>query len=180
MKEERGQPEATVRSVSDIQTRLDLVGPHCAKRGMNCLGDTQDTSYQSTLNLFLDNNEVYAVAGTLGTRTHNATYTNLALYRSSTLSASVSISDGDLRDTAMSYVQRVNNADKFYLRYFSRDCSRFVPRLPGCLSVTEEMVPRGEAMKIIQRNYIKMGTARGPYSTQGLAPYVVTLDGDRM
>jgi hypothetical protein len=177
VKQEWGQPEANVQPMNDIQTMLDLVGPHCAARGMNCLGDTQDTSYQSTFNLFLDAGQIYAVIGTLDTTILNSTYTNLAVYRSSTLSASISISDKDLQGTAAGYSDTVDNADKFYIQYFARNCSEYAHSLPACRSISEDMVPRGEAIKIMQRNYIRPGAVRGPDSAKTLSPRIVILDG---
>jgi len=180
IKLDRGQLNATVLPVYDLQTAVDLVGPDCYQRGMNCLGDTQDTSYQGTLNLSLDNNEVYAVIGTLATTTGNATYVNLSLYRASTLWGVKSISDVNLQNTAKDYVGRVNNTDKFYLHYISRDCQKFVSILPACTSVTEDMVPKGDFLKIAQRNYIRPLTKRGPDSKQTLSPFIITFDGNKL
>ena len=72
----------TGRAVPFIDTQsapFNLVGPLCDNIGMDCLADTQDASYQFRGNLWFDNNEVYAVVGTLGTATGNATYVSLGL-----------------------------------------------------------------------------------------------------
>jgi hypothetical protein len=172
-----GQPGAPVQPMNDIQVMLDLVGPHCAARGMNCLGDTQDTTYQGTFNLFLDHNEVYAIAGTLGTGTMNATYTNIAVYRSATLSAFLNVSDLSLQGSAADYGNSVRSADKLYLQYIARDCGRYGLSAPACLSVTEDAVPRGEPMRIVQRSYLRPGTGRGPDSSKLLTPLIITFDG---
>jgi hypothetical protein len=163
--------------MNDIQTMLDLVGPHCAARGMNCLGDTQDTTYQGTFNLFLDRNELYAIAGTLGTGTMNATYSNIAVYRSATLSALLNVSDQALQGSAAGYGDSVTGTDKLFLQYVTRDCGRYGLTAPACLSVTEDAVPRGEPLRIIQRNYIRPGTVRGPDSSKILPPLIITFDG---
>ena len=47
---------------------------------MNCLGDTQDADYQISADTYqLDNDQVIAAVGTLGTKTGNATYTSLSV-----------------------------------------------------------------------------------------------------
>ena len=74
---------------------VDLIGQHCLgydgppepdasiplPRGpMNCLGDSQDADYQISGGTYpLDDNQVIAVVGTLGTKTGNATYTSLSV-----------------------------------------------------------------------------------------------------
>ena len=58
---------------------FNLVGPLCDNIGMDCLGDTQDASYQFLGGYGFDNGEVYAVVGTLGTATGNATYVSLGV-----------------------------------------------------------------------------------------------------
>jgi len=176
VKERWGQPDAGAKPIIDLQTTVDLVGPHCNNRGMNCLGDTQDTSYQGTLYLYLDNNEVYAAVGTLATETDNATYVSLSVYPASTLSGVGSIEHTHLKDTAKGYAEKVNNTDKLYVYYFARDCGD----IPACFSITKDMVPKGESFRLIQRNYIKPNTARGPDSTQTLSPVMVILNGGKL
>ncbi len=67
-------------SFIDTQTYpFNLVGPLCDNIGMDCLGDTQDASYQFRGGFGFDNGEVYAVVGTLGTATGNATYVSLGV-----------------------------------------------------------------------------------------------------
>lgn len=180
IKQDRGQPNATVLPVYDLQTALDLVGPNCYQRGMNCIADTQDTSYQSTFNLSLDNNEVYAVVGTLATTTANATYVNLSIYLASTVWGVRSVDDADLKNTAKDYANRVNNTGNFYIYYFSRDCLKYAGILTTCNSITEDMIPKGDYLKIAQRNYIRPLTKRGPDSKQTITPFIIKFDGNKM
>jgi hypothetical protein len=43
--------------------------------------------------------------------------------------------------------------------------------------ITEKQVPRGEAIKIIQRNYVVPGSARGADPTKVLNPVAIVLNG---
>jgi len=87
-------------SFVDLQSPpINLVGPLCTEIGMDCLGDTQDTTYQATPNLTLDRGEVYAVVGTLGTETGNATYVGLSVNDSLLLKGIDNISSNQLRAT---------------------------------------------------------------------------------
>jgi hypothetical protein len=164
---------------------LNVVGPLCTEIGMNCLGDTQDTTYQSTFNLTLDNGEVYAVAGTLGTRTGNATYVGLSVNDSLLLKGVANISSNHLKNTANAYAETLKNPSKFYLYYFTRDCSGLEPLTGGhCLSIDEDMIPvcidqtsdLCHYLKIVQREYIKKGTRRGAESTLILSPMLIKLE----
>lgn len=175
VKEQWGQSGAPVAEFQSLQLALDLVGQHCLTRPMNCLGDTQDTDYQVSPSLTLDDDEVIAVVGTLGTQTGNATYVGLSVNRVEVLTGVVNISDDELRHTASAYSASAAGADKFYVYYFARDCRG----LPNGLNVTTEMVPPGEAVKIIQRNYIEPGTARGPDPALLLNPVAIVFDGKK-
>ncbi len=172
-------------TIQDLQAPpMNLVGPLCTEIGMNCLGDTQDTTYQMGPNLTLDNEEVYAVVGTLGTRTGNASYSGVSINDSLQKKGIANINDAQLQDTAMDYAGKVRNADKFYVYYITRKCSGLEALTKGhCLSVTENMIPpcspnAGAACgyaKVVQRNYIRPGTQRGPDSTLVLAPKILKL-----
>ncbi len=184
VKDDWGQASATTKEFLDAQTTLDLVGPHCnlnhggPNYGMNCLGDTQDTSYQPTLGLNIDNNEVYAVIGTLQSETGNASYVNLSIYDNAALFGVVSIDDAKLVATANRYSGKTGNTDKLYVYYITRDCSKNVFTSSGaCTSITEDIIPKTKQIKIIQRGYVRPGAARGPDSTQILKPYLVLLNG---
>jgi len=169
----------------DLQgSQVTLVGPECTKIGMNCIGDGQDTSYQMTTDFLLDTGYVYAVAGTLGTRTGNATYVGLSVNDSYLIKGVANIDSDQLRNTASAYAADLTNPSKFYLYYLARDCAAIDELTDGnCFTVTEEMLPVCTDMadpdchplKLMQREYISKGTARGPESTLLLPPKLIRL-----
>ncbi len=170
--------------LGDLQTPpINLVGPECTEIGMNCLGDTQDTTYHLGLPLTVDNGEVYAVVGTLGTRTGNASYTGLSINNSLYKKGVANIDDAQRQDTAMEFADKVRNADKFYVYYITQECSGLEALTDGhCQSITEEMIPPClpdvEACGypvVVQRNYTRPGTARGPDSRLVLPPRILKL-----
>jgi len=155
---------------------VNLVGPACTEIGMNCLGDTQDTTYQATFNLSLDAGEVYAVAGTLGTETGNAVYVGLSVNESAMLEGIENIENRLLKNTATRYAGTVNNIDKLYVYYLTRNCSGLDDLTDGnCFSVSEDVIPVSDFFKLIQRLYIRRGTQRGPNSTLTLPPRLIML-----
>lgn len=169
----------------DLQSSpLNLFGPKCMEIGMNCLGDTQDTTYQGTPNQSLDNGQIYAVVGTLGTETGNATYVGLSVNESLMVKGLANINSEQLKNTALSYAEQVNNADKFYIYYFTRDCSDIQALTEGnCFSISDTMIQPCSApatqtcdyLKLVQRDYIAKGTRRGPDSTLTLLPKLLKL-----
>lgn len=187
-----GQPCATAncsdRAIDflDLQgSQINLVGPDCTEIGMNCIGDGQDTSYQMTPDFTLDNGAIYAVAGTLGTRTGNATYVGLSVNDSFLIKGVGNIDSDQLRNTASSYTSALTNPSKFYLFYLARDCSVIDELTDGnCLSVTEDMIPvcsdpaspTCHHIKLMQREYIRKGTERGPESTLLLPPKLIKIE----
>jgi hypothetical protein len=140
---------------------------------MNCLGDSGDADYQASLTEGIDSGQVLAVVGTLGTATGNATYTSLALNWLPPLEGVSNLSDKDLAGSASSYSSVVSNTDHFYVQYFARDCGS----LPHCFTVTEDMIPVGNLLKFLQRNYIVPGGTRGADPTQVLNPTLIVLNG---
>lgn len=172
-------------SFTDLQSYpINLVGPKCMDIGMNCLADTQDTTYQGTPNLSLDDGEIYAVVGTLGTETGNATYVGLSVNESLMVKGIANINSDQLKNTAMGYAGQVSNADKFYVYYFTRDCSDIKALTEGnCFSISDTMIqpcpdPATQTcdyLKLIQREYIAKGTRRGPDSTLTLLPKLLKL-----
>jgi len=155
---------------------VNLVGPACTEIGMNCLGDTQDTTYQATFNLGLDAGEIYAVAGTLGTETGNAVYVGLSVNESAMLEGIENIENRILKNTATRYAGTVNNTDKLYVYYLTRDCSGLDDLTDGnCFSVSEDVIPVSDFFKLIQRLYIHSGTQRGPDSALTLPPRLIKL-----
>lgn len=161
----------------DLQTApAYIVGPLCLSVTENCLLDNWDTTYQLYGPVPLDNGEIYAVAGTLGTQTGNATYVGFGINQVSQLKGIADLSDRDLRHTAKAYARETENTDKFYLYYFTRDCSDLGVLTDGnCLSLTEDLIPEGDQVAISIRNYIKPGTQRGPDSSLVLPSRIIQL-----
>lgn len=172
IKREWNQPNATVGELESLQLSIDLIGQHCLKRPMNCLGDTQDTDYQISPSLIIDDGTVVAVAGTLATETGNATYVGLSVNWLAVLEGVVNVSDSDLQGTALRYFPFVRHPGKFYVQYFARDCTG----IRNCQQITEQMVPKGNVVKVIQRNYVVPGSARGPDPTKVLNPVAIILN----
>ena len=174
------QPSAPSGPFFSAFTYLDLVGQHCLgypnpNRGpMDCLGDSQDADYQLSPSLRLDEGQVIAVMGTLATQTGNATYVSLAVNRFPLLVGVSNLSDTDLDGSAVSFASALqHDADLFYVQYFARDCTG----VPRCFEIPRKLVPTGETIKLLQRNYVAPGSARGPTPGKLLNPVVVVLDG---
>jgi hypothetical protein len=181
------QPDCSDRAKTflDLQRPpLSMVGPLCTEIGMNCLGDTQDTTYQFMGQFELDEGQVYALAGTLATRTGNATYVGLGVNRFPMKLGVANLSDSDLEDTADEYTDYVSNPDLFYLYYFARDCAGLEGLTDGnCFSITGDLIPicsepgNPECDRAVfsERSYIRPGTQRGPDSLLKLRPVVLML-----
>jgi hypothetical protein len=153
---------------------INAVGPKCRGIGMNCLADTQDTSYKFSPNLPIDNGQVYAIVGTLSTETGNATYVGLSVNDGTYLEGVQDIPDATLDGTANSY--DVPYANKLFVYYFSRDCAAFESQTGGnCFQITDTMVQEGHPIKLVVRAYLRPGTVRGPDSTKVLNPIVIQL-----
>ena len=178
-----GQPCASTNcsdragTFKDLQTfQTFIVGTHCLPIIENCLGDTQDTSYGFYGPMSLDHGEIYAVAGTLGTETGNATYVAVGVNEVPKLKGVADLSEDDLRGTAKAYARDVNNTHKFYLYYFTRDCSGLEGLTGGnCLPIQEDLIPQGGQFAITIRDYIKPGTQRGPDSSKLLPSMIIQL-----
>jgi hypothetical protein len=165
--------------------QLDLVGQHCLGVGsplrdrgpMNCLADNPDTDYQITQpGLYIDDGEVIAAVGTLATATGNATYVSLGVNRFPALVGVTNLSDRDLDGTAASFQGALqHDARLFYVYYLARDCTGLHP----CLELTTKMVPVGDQIKLMQRNYVPPGSISGPDPARVLNPFAITLDGRR-
>lgn len=167
------QPRATQGRFESLLLSVDLIGEHCLARPMNCLGDTADADYQISPTATIDSGEVLVAVGTLGTATGNATYVSLSANWIQVLKGVLNIRDDDLRGSASVYSDSVSNTENFYVQYFARDCGE----LRNCEELTQEMVPRGGAVKIIQRNYLVPGSSRGPDPRLVLDPVLLVLDG---
>lgn len=175
------QPSAAVGPSISAYTVLDLVGQHClgypnpARGPMNCLADNQDTDYQITLPaLHIDDGQVIAAVGTLSTATGNATYVSLGVNRFPALVGVANLSDADLEGSAASFQAALqHDAALFYVYYLARDCTGLDP----CLEIPRKLFPIGETLKLMQRNYVNPGSARGPVPSKVLNPFAITLDG---
>ncbi|WP_027157221.1 hypothetical protein [Methylobacter luteus] len=173
VKQHWGQTFAPEQPFQNLELAVDLVGQHCLERPMNCIGDNQDEDWRLSQRYSIDSGQVLAVMGTLKTATGNATYSSIALNRSSVLQGIGNVFDEELAGTASAFSETVGNTDPFYVQYFARDCTG----LSHCFEVTEEMIPKGETVTFIERNYVVPGTARGADSRQMLTSLVIVFDG---
>lgn len=173
-----GQPPV----MGNVENWLGHFGPHCRTVGENCLGDGQDASYFFMPPQPIDFGEVYAVLGTLGTETGNATYNGLSINDASLLKGVANVpdydadaQDRDLTGSADGYADEVANHDEFFVHYFTRDCDAIAGLTDGaCTTITEEMVPLLTDVSAPGdphlhgyftaglRSYVKPGTERGP------------------
>ena len=171
----------------DLLIDLGQFGPASREIGMNALGDNQDASYFLFKPKPLDTGKVYAVVGTLATETGNGTYVGLSVNDASLLKGVANISDPTLKGSAMGY-SGIPNRDKFFVRYFARDCTDIASLTDGAgTSVTADMVPMaGDTVapgdptlhgffSAAVRNYVARGSTRGPDSTRQLRPHVLTF-----
>lgn len=147
---------------------FNLVGPKCDNIGMDCLGDTQDASYQFRGGYTFDDDEVYAVVGTLGTATGNATYVSLGVNNFRLRLGAENVEGTKLAGSAdAGWYPGVDNLDQLYVYYFTRHCEGLEALTHGfCLSVedTPFAVPPGVRATIVERDYMRPGTGRGPDS----------------
>ncbi len=153
-----------------------MVGPLCLPIGEDCLGDNWDAAYNVYGRASFDHGEIYAVAGTLGTRTGNATYVGLSITEVKQFKGIENLSDKVLDGTADGYAGEVNNTGYFFLYYFTRDCSGLT-QLTGdhCFEVDKTMIPEGGSAAFGLRNYIRQGTQRGPDSALVLHPMIMQV-----
>ena len=186
----------TTLSFRSLTLWVDLVGQHCLgddgppptdcsgppipppdkcielPRGpMDCLGDNQDDEPQISAGTYqLDDGQVIAVVGTLGTVTKNATYTSLSVNWFPELVGVLNLTDEDLKGSAIGFTPD----DRFYVYYFARDCSGLPEKY--CQEVSRQVVPKGDTIKIAQRNYVNPGTRRAPDPWQILAPVAIEFE----
>ncbi len=173
---------------------VDLIGQHCLgydgppstagielPRGpMNCVGDNQDADYQISAGTYsLDDDQVIAVVGTLGTKTGNATYTSLSVNWFPELVGVLNRDDTVLEESAKKFKDALSDPElyeKFYVYYFARDCSGLYP---WCHEISRNLIPLGDTIKIIQRNYVNPGSRRGPDPSMVLNPISIQFDGGK-
>lgn len=182
-----GQPAAALNTLQMLRTQsypINMVGPKCMLIGMNCLADTQDTSYQYSFPLPLGENNIYGVVGTLGTRTNNATYVGLGLTATVRMLGFDNLSEFELADTASDYASTVDHTDKFFVYYFTRDCSGLDSLTDGhCMEISNDDLPLCDnpvsptcnKLSISIRNYMPPGSQRGPDDNVILPAMVIPL-----
>lgn len=184
------RPQSASLLMPDLVRDFGWTGPYCRKINMNCLGDQQDAAYFVSRPLPLDSGQIYAVVDTLATETGNATYAALSVNDPSLLAGVANVLDPGLKGSAAGYSRTVRNSGKFFVHYFTRDCTvlRGVPGWPrNCTTITTQMLPshantsaegdpalHGMFMASL-RDYVKPGTARGPDSTKLLTPRILTF-----
>lgn len=178
-----GQPCAEAGCADRAESFIDvqnapiyLIGSLCNEYDQNCLGDNWDPAYQLLPPRSLEDGEIYAVAGTLGTETGNATYVGLSINQRSRLKGVQNIPNEDLEGTANGYSGEVGNTDKLFLIYFTRDCSGLKEITDDhCIEIPTTQIPTGDLMVLAVRDYIKPGTQRGPDSSLVLPSRVLQL-----
>lgn len=177
------QPPPASSFLSDPQHDYGWTGPYCRAIGMDCLGDQRDAGYFFSRPLPVDAGQVYAVVSTLGTKTGNATYAALSVNDASMMAGVANVLDTTLEGSADDYASSVDDADKFFVHYFTNDCT-VLKDVPGgmenCTPTIGVQPPMGDATLhgvfiIGLRNYIAPGTQRGPSTTELLRPRVLTF-----
>ena len=175
-------PNCSVEAKPFIDTQsypFNLVGPKCDNIGMDCLADTQDASYQFRPGFWFDSGEVYAVVGTLGTATGNATYVSLGVNNTRLRLGAKNVDGTKLVGSVdPGWYPGVGSADKLYVYYFTRDCQGLGDLTHGfCTSVedTAFVIPPGNPASFVERDYMAAGAQRGPDSTLTLPSRVLTL-----
>ena len=159
------------------------VGPQCIPVGMNCLADTQDTTYSFSPRLPFGGQRVYAAVGALSTATGNATYVGLGINASKRLVGIDNVSDADLAGSANFYCSTVPDCGKFFVYYLARDCT-MLPSWASqhCRTITADQLPdydpsdpNADRLMLSLRDYIFPNTQRGPDENSILAPYVIAV-----
>lgn len=181
------QPAAAAQAMMLLRVQpppVRMVGSDCIPIGMNCLADTQDTSYQYSFPLPVGSSSVYALVGTLGTQTGNATYVGLGLTSTIRMLGFDNLSELELKDSAGSFAGSVNHTDKFFVYYFSRDCSELGSlTLGNCREISAEDLPpcsdptasTCDKLSLSLRDYMLPGSQRGPDDVYVLPAWVLPL-----
>jgi len=179
-----GQPCNPTPLLNMKASPLDWTGPECVKVGMNCLAPNEDSAYFMGSRLWLPDDRVYAVVGTLGTQTGNATYVGLGLNSSLTQQGFDNIEDDQLAGTADAY--DVPNHERFFVQYFARNCSgenlETLTAGSHCYSVGDELPDCTDpadlscAMLVLSlRDYLLPDSQRGPLPELTLSPLIIPL-----
>ncbi len=163
----------------DLQSPpINLLGPLCAQIGMDCAGDAQDASYGFFPGPTFDDGEVWAVIGTLGTETGNATYVGLGLNNFRLRLGAKNVEYTRLEGSAAFYDDGIGNLDKLFVYYFARSCEDIQLLTHGYCTAVEDsplVLPPGDRAAFTERDYIVPGTQRGPDSTKLLPSRALKL-----
>jgi hypothetical protein len=185
------QPPPASSFMPDLGYDYGWIGPYCRDIGMNCQGDQQEAAYYFSSPRALDSGQVIAVVGTLATETGNATYVGLSANDASIMGGvqNGTILDTGLKGSADFFAPGDNPGkfSKFFVHFFTRNCAKAPGRSKDCTQITNEMLPPAgdttalgdpalHGMIIVSlRDYIALGTERGPDSTKLLAPRILTF-----
>ena len=171
----------------------DWQGPYCRHFNMNCDGDNSNAALFGEKPLPLDSGQVYALVDSLATQTGNATYVGVSVTDASTFFSPVSLLDTMLTGSADGYAGIVKDTGKFFVHYFTRDCSVLEPLLGktgvehDCTPITYQMVPKQgnnaalgdpslHGMFVLGiRDYVLPGATLGPESSKLLRPRVLSF-----
>lgn len=186
------QPAPASSFIPEWVRDLGWVGPYCRSIHMSCQADQQEAGLFFSGPRPLDSGQVVAVIGTLATETGNATYVGLSANDASMMAGVANALDTDffglkgLKGSADSYAGdpfNVKNTDKFFVHYFTKDCTvlKDVPGGEENCSPTNGVQPalgdpalRGMFTFSI-RDYIAPGTQRGPDPAKLLTPRLLTF-----
>lgn len=176
------QPPPATSSLKNLVSDFGWTGPYCRNIGMDCLGDQQEAAYYFSTPRPTGSGEVYAVVGTLATETDNAIYVAVSANDASIMGGvpKGTLLDTELKGSADVYASTVNNTGKFFVRYFSDDCT-VLANVPGaadnCTTISGMSTqgdPALQGMIIISlRNYIAPGTTSGPDASLLLTPRIL-------
>jgi hypothetical protein len=182
------EPPPESSFMPDLVRDYGWTGPYCRDIGMDCQGDQQEAAYFFSSPRPTGSGQVYAVVGTLATETGNATYVGLSANDASIMGGvpNATILDTDLKGSAEGYTDTLDNASKFFVHYFTTDCSilgSVLENVPGGMKNCTEISgmstdgdPALQGMIMISlRDYIAPGTQRGPDSSQLLTPRILTF-----
>ena len=183
-----GEPAPASSFLSESVRDYGWAGPYCRSIGMNCMIDQQESGLFFSSPRPTDSGQVYAVVGTLATETDNAIYVGLSANDASIMGGvpDATILDTDLKGSAEGYTDTLDNASKFFVRYFTTDCAvlesvleNVAGGMKNCTEISgmsEIGDPALQGMIIISlRDYIAPGTQRGPDASQLLTPRILTF-----
>lgn len=186
---ECAQPAPASSVMPDPKYDYGWNAAYCRQTHMWC-GDISDAGLLWSGPLPLDSGQTYAVVGTLATETGNATYVGLGINDASTFLAPAGVTDGQLKGSALGYSNKVNQAEKFFVHFYSRSCTDLadVPGYPdNCTTITPEMVPFAGTPDAVGhpallgmfwpglRDYMLPGSEHGPDTSKLLRPRILTF-----